>query len=163
MEDAQYHIGWQIFTGANNMEEPHFHQGKDEYLFFMGANPMDMFDFDADIEIMIGEDADHMESYRITKPCVIRFPANVWHCPIKFRKMKKPILFQAAFQDGVWGTITRSNAPAGAIEKSYFSRKYTYDYMGDNVRRCKYNDDKVCIICGKCFPRMDDLEKDEEK
>ena len=31
--------------------------------------------------------------------------------------------------------------------------------MGDNVRRCKFNEDKVCIVCGKCFPRMDDIEK----
>ena len=35
--------------------------------------------------------------------------------------------------------------------------------MGDNVRRCKFNDEKVCIVCGKCFPRQDNVEKDEEK
>ncbi len=163
MEDANYHIGWQIFTGANDMEEAHFHQGKDEYLFFMGADPMNMFDFDADIEIMIGDDPDHMESFKVTKPTVIRFPPNTWHCPIKFRKLKKPILFQAAFQDGTWGTITRGKENQGTVQKSYFSRKYTYDYMGDNVRYCKYNDKKRCLICGKCFPRMDDIEKNEEK
>ena len=163
MEDCQYHIGWQIFTEACNMEEAHFHQGKDEYLFFMGANPMNMFDFEAEIDITIGDDPDHMETYHINRPCVIRFPANVWHCPILFRKMRKPLLFQAAFQDGVWGTITRSEAPENAKKKAYFSRKYTYDYMGDNVRRCKFNEDKVCIICGKCFPRMDDIEKEDRK
>jgi len=163
MEDCQYHIGWQVFTEASNMEEAHFHQGKDEYLFFMGANPMDMFDFEAEIDIMIGDDPDHMETYHINRPCVIRFPANVWHCPILFRKMKKPLLFQAAFQDGVWGTITRSEAPESAKKKTYFSRKYVYDYMGDNVRRCKFNEDKVCIICGKCFPRMDGIEKADKE
>ena len=160
MEDAQYHVGWQVFAGASNMEESHFHQGKDEYLFFMGANPMDMFDFDAEIDVLIGDDPDHMETYHINRPCVIRFPANIWHCPILFRKMKKPLLFQAAFQDGVWGTITRSTPPEGAAQKEYFNRRYTYDYMGDNVRRCKFNENKVCIVCGKCFPRMDDIEKD---
>jgi hypothetical protein len=75
--------------------------------------------------------------------------------------MRKPLLFQAAFQDGVWGTITRSEAPENAKKKAYFSRKYTYDYMGDNVRRCKFNEEKVCIICGKCFPRQENLEPDE--
>ena len=163
MEDAQYHIGWQVFTGANDMEEPHFHQGKDEYLFFMGSDPMDPSDFDAEVDILIGDDPDHMESYHINRPCVIRFPANVWHCPIKFRSMKRPILFQAAFQDGVWGTITRSAAPEDGKKKSYFSRKYTYDYMGDNVRRCKFNEDKVCIICGKCFPKFDELMKEDNE
>ncbi len=162
MEGASYHIGWQIFTEANNMEEPHFHQGKDEYLFFMGSDPMNMFDFDSEIEIFIGDDPDHMESKIITKPTVIRFPPNVWHCPIKFRKMKKPILFQAAFLDGTWGTITRGPEGSGAVQKQYFNRKYTYDYMGDNVRYCKYNDKKRCIICGKCFPRMDNVEKNDK-
>lgn len=160
MEDATYHIGWQIFTGANDMEEAHFHQGVDEYLFFMGANPMDMFDFDAEIEILMGEDPDHMETIHINKPTVIRFPANTWHCPIKFRKMNKPILFQAAFQDGIWGTITRSAAGQGTIDKGYFSRKYTYDYMGDNVRFCKFDETKRCNICGACFPRFDDMKED---
>ena len=160
MEDAQYHVGWQVFAGANNMEEAHFHQGKDEYLFFMGADPMNMFDFEAEIDVLIGDDPDHMETYHVNRPCVIRFPANVWHCPILFRKMKKPLLFQAAFQDGVWGTITRSVPPEGTAQKAYFNRRYTYDYMGDNVRRCKFNENKVCIVCGKCFPRMDDIEKD---
>ena len=137
MEDATYHVGWQIFTGALNMEEAHFHQGKDEYLFFMGADPMNMFDFDAEIDIMIGDDPDHMETYHINRP---------------------PLLFQAAFQDGVWGTITRSLPAEGAQQKQYFSRKYTYDYMGDNVRRCKFNEEKPCIVCGKCFPRQENIE-----
>ena len=77
--------------------------------------------------------------------------------------MKKPLMFQAAFQDGVWGTITRSKGPEGASQKQYFSRKYTYDYMGDNVRRCKFNEDKVCIICGKCFPKFDELMKEDNE
>jgi hypothetical protein len=76
--------------------------------------------------------------------------------------MKKPILFQAAFQDGTWGTITRGPEGVGTVQKQYFNRKYTYDYMGDNVRYCKYNDKKRCIICGKCFPRMDNIEKDNK-
>lgn len=132
-----------------------------EYLFFTGADPMNMFDFDAEIDIMIGDDPDHMETYHINRPCVIRFPANVWHCPIRFRRMRKPLLFQAAFQDGVWGTITRSLPSEGAKQKQYFSRKYTYDYMCDNVRRCKFHSEKPCIVCGKCFPRQENVEKDD--
>ena len=117
----------------------------------MGADPKNIFDFDAEIEILLGDDPDKMESKIITKPTVVRLPPTVWHCPIKFRKMKKPILFQAAFLHGTWGTITRSEAKT---EKNYFSRKYTYDYMGDNVRFCKFNDQKRCNICGACFPEQ---------
>ncbi len=156
MEDATYNVGFQIFTAANDMEDPHFHQGVDEYIFFVGANPANIFDFDCEIEIFIGDDPDHMESKIITKPTVVRLPPTVWHCPIKFRKMNKPIMFQAAFLHGTWGTITRSNA---TIEKDYFSRKYAYDYMGDNVRFCKFNDKKRCNICGACFPQQEIKEE----
>ena len=151
MEDAAYNVGWQIFTAANNMEEPHFHQAADEYIFFMGADPTNIFDFDAEIEFEIGDDPDHMETKLITRPTVVRLPPTVWHCPIRFRKMKKPLLFQAAFMHGTWGTITRSPALPGE-DKGFFSRKYTYSYMGDNVRFCRFNDKKRCNICGACFP-----------
>ena len=159
MENATYNVGWQVFAGANDMEEPHFHQGVDEYIFFMGANPSDIFDFDAEIEFFIGDDPDHMESKILTKPTVVRLPPTVWHCPIKFRKMKKPLIFQAAFMHGTWGTITRS--PNTSTEKTWFDRKYNYDYMGDNVRFCKFNDKKRCNICGACFPKMDEINFDK--
>ena len=105
MEGATYHVGFQIFAGANDTEDCHFHQGAEEYIFFMGADPMNIFDFDAEIEMQIGDDPEHLESRLITKPTVVRIPANTWHCPIKFRKMNKPVLFQAAFMSGTWGTI----------------------------------------------------------
>ena len=153
MEDATYNVGFQIFAGANDMEEPHFHQGVDEYIFFMGADPKNIFDFDCEIEFYMGDDPDHMETRIINKPTVVRLPPTVWHCPIKFRKVNKPLLFQAAFMHGTWGTITR--APAPNVDKGFFSRKYTYDYMGDNVRFCRYDDKKRCNICGACFPKQD--------
>ena len=103
MEEANYNVGFQVFTASNDMEDSHFHQGVDEYIFFLGADPMNIFDFDAEIEFFIGDDPDHMESKVITKPTVVRLPPNVWHCPIKFRKMKKPLIFQAAFMSGTWG------------------------------------------------------------
>ncbi|MBO4676879.1 MAG: hypothetical protein J5633_04970 [Oscillospiraceae bacterium] len=166
MEGATWHCGYQIFTGPNDMEDCHFHQGAEEYIFFMGANPMDIFDFDAEVEMTIGDDPDHMESKIITKPTVVRLPANVWHCPIKFRNVKKPLLFQAAFMDGTWGTITRSRIQLTDEQKAKmpFAREHTYNYMGDNVRFCRYNPKKRCNICGKCFSQMRRPEgKPEEK
>ena len=160
MEEASYNVGWQIFTAANDMEEPHFHQGVDEYIFFMGADPKNIFDFDCEIEFFVGDDPDHMESRIINKPTVVRMPPTVWHCPIKFRKVNKPLLFQAAFMHGTWGTITRAVAPPSE-KKGWFDRKYNYDYMGDNVRFCKFNDKKRCNICGACFPKMDEIDFDK--
>jgi hypothetical protein len=165
MEDATYHVGWQVFQGANDMEDTHIHQGVDEYLFFMGADPMNIFDFDCEIEMFFGDDPDHLESKVITKPTVVRVPPNVWHCPIKFRNMKKPIIFQAAFLSGTWGTITQKpedeakRIPDEVLEKMPFARMREYGYMGDNVRFCKYDKERRCNICGACFPAPpDDLE-----
>ncbi|MDR0812689.1 MAG: hypothetical protein LBO63_01610 [Oscillospiraceae bacterium] len=166
MEDATYHVGYQVFAGPNDMEDTHFHQGVEEYIFFMGADPMNIFDFDAEIEMFFGDDPDHLESKIITKPTVVRIPANVWHCPIKFRKMNKPLVFQAAFLSGTWGTITQAPAdkepviPQEVLDKMPFARAHTYNYIGDNVRFCKFNDKKRCNICGACFPKPDEYLKD---
>jgi hypothetical protein len=124
----------------------------------MGADPMNIFDFDCEIEMRFGDDPDHMESKIITKPTVVRIPANVWHCPILFRKMKNPVLFQAAFLSGTWGTITQApdyKRSPEELEKPYFSRTRGYNYMGDNVRFCKHNEKKRCNICGACFPSQE--------
>jgi hypothetical protein len=107
-----------------------------------------------------------MESKIITKPTVVRFPANVWHCPILFRKMNKPILFHVGFLSGVWGTIIiepeekNPELPEGEADSRPFGRKRTYTYMGDNVRFCKFHPEKRCIICGACFPKPEEYLKE---
>lgn len=153
MENANYNVGWQIFTAANDMENPHFHQGADELIFFMGADPQNIFDFDCEIEFFIGDDPDHMESKIFTRPFVVRLPPTVWHCPIRFRKVNKPVTFQAAFLHGTWGTINRVEG-AETAEGGPFGRN-KYSYLGDNVRFCKFNPQKRCNICGACFPDME--------
>ncbi len=160
MEDASYNVGFQVFTKANNMEGAHFHQGVDEYIFFVGADPENIFDFDCEIEFEIGDDPDQMETRLITKPTVVRLPPAVWHSPIRFRKMKKPVLFQAAFLHGTWGTISRRERSGDAPALSVFSNKYIYEYTGDNIRFCKFDPEKRCNICGACFPKVELEEND---
>ncbi|NLO48484.1 MAG: hypothetical protein GX111_09235 [Clostridiales bacterium] len=149
---ANYHVGFQVFTGELDMEDSHFHQGADEYIFFMGADPMNIFDFDCEITFNIGDDPDHMEQHIITKPTVVMLPPTVWHSPFLFRKMKKPVLFQAAFQAGCWGTIVREKNEKG---------EWIYTYRGDNVRYCRHRPGEKCTLCGKCFSIKagDDLAK----
>ena len=143
LKTATVHMGWQVIAGELPMENAHFHQGVDEYIFFMGADPMDIFDFDAEIEVQLGDDPDHLETKTITRPTVLCLPALTWHCPILFKRVTKPLMFQAAFMSGVWGTIERQGE-AG---------KPVYSYMGDNVRFCVYDAKKTCNFCGKCFKK----------
>jgi hypothetical protein len=93
----------------------------------------------------------------------VRVPPNVWHCPILFRKMNKPVLFQAAFLSGTWGTIVRAEntAPPETSDDKPFARGASYTYMGDDVRLCKFDERKRCIVCGACFPKPETYLKDE--
>jgi hypothetical protein len=73
--------------------------------------------------------------------------------------MKKPVMFQAAFMSGTWGTIVSRPAEPGKGGNGFFQADKTYVYMGDNVRFCRFDKTKRCNICGKCFRMMMNPEK----
>jgi uncharacterized RmlC-like cupin family protein len=148
LDNATIHMGWQVIAGGPlPMENAHFHQTGEEFIFFTGANPANVFDFDAEISFKIGDSPDELEEKIITKPTVVRVPPFTWHCPINFSRVTKPLMFQAAYMDGVWGTIERHEKEAGG---------YLYSYMGDNVRFCVFDAKKTCNMCGKCFEKKPD-------
>jgi hypothetical protein len=62
----------------------------DQYLCFFSANPDNAKDFDAEIEIYLGEE---QEQLLITAPTVIHIPPGLHHCPLKVNKINKPLLF----------------------------------------------------------------------
>jgi mannose-6-phosphate isomerase-like protein (cupin superfamily) len=62
----------------------------DEYLFFQSANMADMNDFDAEIEIEMGENG---EIHTIKEPTVLYVPAGLKHCPLNFKVINKPVFF----------------------------------------------------------------------
>ena len=62
----------------------------DEYLFFLGTNFEDMNDFDAEIELYMGEEG---EKYIITVPTIVYVPARMIHCPLNFTRINKPVFF----------------------------------------------------------------------
>ena len=149
---SHYHIGFQVFTKSVPMEVPHFHHHADEYLVFVGPHFPDVFDFDATITMFIGKDPDNMERIVVDKPCVIRVPAGTWHCPIYFN-IRKPVMFQATWLDGIWHKILRREKEGGGWE---------YYYEGDNLRKCRLEPDKWCNICGKCFAGLNETAKDNK-
>jgi hypothetical protein len=68
---------------------PHTHPGH-EMLCFVGSNPKDINDFDAEIELCMGEEC---EKYIITSPTVVSLPPGVIHGPLTFKKVGKPVFF----------------------------------------------------------------------
>ena len=142
LKGAKLHMGWQVLTGPLPMEETHFHHAAEEYLVFFGATLPDVFaSFDAEIDVLLGEDPDDLQKITITKPTILRIPPNIWHCPIDFRIINKPILWQAIYQDGTWAKIIRRIKEDGTKE---------YIYEGDNVRECRLRPG-LCTMCGECF------------
>ncbi len=152
--EAKLYYGYDVIYKEHTMEEPHFHNAVPEYLIFTGANLVNPFDFDAEIEIMVGDDPDNMEKHVITAPTVVRIPPNVWHCPINFKRVTKPVNFMPIYLDGSWSKITRRFLNGDDTP--------TYVYDGVGVRRCTYDKEKLCDYCGKCFAEKMEEAKDKE-
>ncbi len=70
-------------------EPPHSHTN-DEYLIFVSADPHDMKNLGATVEVVFGED---WEKYEFSTSTVVRFPKGVQHCPIHVKNFKRPFLF----------------------------------------------------------------------
>lgn len=60
----------------------------DEYLALYGSDADHPYELNGEVEFWM-EDEKHI----ITKSCVIFVPKNVWHCPIWFRRVDRPIFF----------------------------------------------------------------------
>jgi hypothetical protein len=68
-------------------DAPHSHDF-DMYLYFLGVN--DLGEMDAEIEMGLGEE---QEIHKITTPASVYIPKGLVHCPLKFIRVDKPILF----------------------------------------------------------------------
>jgi hypothetical protein len=68
---------------------PHSHDF-DEFLCFLGGNLENIFDFDATIELSMGEEE---ELYLIEQASAVYIPAGLVHTPLTFKRIDKPVLF----------------------------------------------------------------------
>ena len=152
MEKARLYMDFTSITKAQLMEVPHTHHSADEYFILATADLNNFYDgFDAEIDIWLGEDPERMELITITEPVIVRVPPKLYHCPINFRRVDKPVLFSAMYLDGDWSKINRSINAEGREE---------FRYDGAGVRRCVKDRSKECIYCGECFSKkMKDFEE----
>ena len=160
MEKAHVYMDWTAVNKPLPMEVPHTHHCADEYLVFTNADMSNFFEFDAEIDVWLGDDAENMEMFTITQPTIIRVPPKLYHCPVNFRKInpEKPIVFSAVYLDGDWSKINRRVNEQGREE-------FTYD--GAGIRRCVMDRTKECIYCGNCFSKamkaMEEKQPEEKK
>ncbi len=136
---SQYNVGFQIFVKPFCLDKfPHKHE-QDEYLIFLGGTFPNVFDWDAEIRFTLGLDGtEEAETYVITAPTIIRIPAGMWHCPLDFRRVDKPVFFQAALMQGCFGGTYK--LPTGVREMYY-----------NGPIECVLEPGKKCNTCKKCL------------
>jgi hypothetical protein len=59
----------------------------DEVIAFFGSNPEDPLDLGGEIELWLGG-----EQHLINRTCLVFIPRGISHCPIKIRRLDRPIL-----------------------------------------------------------------------
>jgi hypothetical protein len=83
------------------ISQPHKHEFP-QYLSFFSANPDDARDFDAEIEMCLGEER---EKHVITRPTSAYIPAGLLHGPLNFVKINKPVLFVDVAMAGKYSRV----------------------------------------------------------
>lgn len=150
---STHNVRFQVLQGPVYLErEPHFHR-EEEYPIFLGAIMPDVFDFDTEINFYMGDDLDAMKKYVITKPAIIHVPACTWHCPLDFRRVDWPILFQAGLTHGKFGfsKVRAATNGRGSV------------HVGNGLRHCVLDPDTECEYCGRCSTHSAEAQQETAK
>ena len=88
LSGADFSLGWSFLTEPFLMvAEAHEHDF-DQILFFMGGDPNNVVEYDAEIEMGL-----EGKTYAITYPACVYIPAGLSHCPLDIRRVTKPVMF----------------------------------------------------------------------
>ena len=135
-------IGYNIIQKPYFLDKtPHIHQ-HDEYLSFVGASFHNVYDFDATISLTIGREEDgDAQTFLIERPTIVRIPAGVWHCPLNFVRVDKPVFFQPVLLQGMFGGTYQN--PDGTTREMYYNGPID----------CVLEPGKKCTVCKRCLTR----------
>jgi hypothetical protein len=86
--------------------KPHNHDFN-EYLVFLGTNPDDPYDLDGEVEIWLGDEEKHV----ITKSSTVFVPKGLYHTPIHFKKVNRPIIMFRTGDTLKYGNLSYSSDP----------------------------------------------------
>jgi mannose-6-phosphate isomerase-like protein (cupin superfamily) len=76
--------------------KPHAHD-VDELFFIFSGNPSNLHEFDAEIEIYMGEEG---EKHIINTTSIVYVPKGVVHCPAIIKKVNKPFMWMHVLFEG---------------------------------------------------------------
>jgi len=87
-------MNWECISEPFLMiKEPHAHD-HDQFLCFMGGDITNIFDFQAEVELSLGEEG---EKHIINSATIVYIPGGLIHCPLNFKRVDKPIMFHDIF------------------------------------------------------------------
>lgn len=88
LNGADFSLGWSFLTQPFLMvAEPHKHDF-DQVIFFMGGDPNNVGDYDAEVEMGL-ENTVHLINY----PACVYVPKGLMHGPLNIKRVTKPIMF----------------------------------------------------------------------
>ena len=141
--------GFLVASKEGFMDIPHIHDGCDSYFVFTGADLEDIYESEFQVDIFIGDSAQSMEVYSITKPSFVRVPAGVWHCPVYYKNVVRGL------NNMLWYGGTSTGRVYPRIDENGNPEIY---YEKDNwVQPCVEDpENKLCTYCGKCFDQTEE-------
>lgn len=87
---ANFSLGWSYLTQPFLMvAEPHKHDF-DQIIFFLGGSPDNVAEFDAEVEMCMGED---QEKSIVNFPACVYIPKGMMHGPLNIKTVNKPFMF----------------------------------------------------------------------
>lgn len=88
--NVDFSMFWDYITEPFLMiDKPHTHDFY-QFLSFLGHDPMNIRDFQAEVEFFLGEEG---EKHVITCPTTVIVPNGLIHGPVNFKRVDKPVMF----------------------------------------------------------------------
>ena len=95
--DMGFTMYWQGITEPFEMMPDTHQHDFPQYLCFLGSNPLNLLDLGGEVELTLSEDGVHLEKHIITTATTVYIPSGVYHCPLNFQRVDKPMIFIDCF------------------------------------------------------------------
>jgi uncharacterized RmlC-like cupin family protein len=102
-------LGLSVIRKPYMFHEPTHKHNFTEFFIFFGSNPMNMNEFDADVEFTFGPER---EKHVISSPAVVTIPPGVYHCPLNYTRVGKPFYCLEAFMVPKYSGTNLEEKPA---------------------------------------------------
>ena len=91
--NQDFFMYWKCVTKPYVDESETHRHDFNQYLVFLGGDPNDMLDLGGEVEFTLSEDGVNKEKHVFTRYTTVFVKAGLFHCPLVFKKVTKPIIF----------------------------------------------------------------------